>query len=199
MKTLYIHSTNQFITAPLLDKELRTLLKEQGIDARRLSRFTQLALLGAYPLKAQLSENSPIYLASSFSSPSKFNKIFHSVIEQNLPSPLDFMANLNNSATFQLAQSLQTQGATLFLAINEQNYSQPLQLAWLDLAENSEQTALVGWVFEHSAENQQEGSVWFVVSRNPQNALGKIDLDHKFATIPPEQLLPELHNLIEIV
>ena len=171
---MYIHATHQFISEPLPDKALRSLLKQQGIDARRLSRFTQLALLGALPLKDKLNNESSIYLGSSFSSPSKFNKMFHGLMEHNLPSPLDFMANLNNSATFQLAQTLQTQGTSLFLAVDQHNYFQPLQLAWLDLIENPNQTALVGWAFEHYAAGQQEGSLWLAVNRNPQNALAEI-------------------------
>ena len=176
---MYIHATHQFISEPLPDKALRSLLKQQGIDARRLSRFTQLALLGALPLKDRLDSESNIYLGSSFSSPSKFNKMFHGLMAQNLPSPLDFMANLNNSANFQLAQTLQIQGNSLFLAVDQHNYPQPLQLAWLDLIEDSAQTALVGWAFEHYAEGQQEGSLWLVVNRHPQNALAEIVLTGK--------------------
>ena len=77
------------------DKSLRQELKTYGVDARRLSRFTQLALLGALPLKAYLAEKSGIYLGSPFNSPSKFNKMFHQLTAQNLPSPLDFMALLD--------------------------------------------------------------------------------------------------------
>ena len=49
--TFYIKQTNQFIANGVDDKTLRQQLKEQGLDARRLSRFTQLVLLGAIPLK----------------------------------------------------------------------------------------------------------------------------------------------------
>ena len=41
--TFYIKQTNQFIANGVDDKTLRQQLKEQGLDARRLSRFTQLA------------------------------------------------------------------------------------------------------------------------------------------------------------
>ena len=46
--------------------------------------------------------------------------MFHQLMEQNLPSPLDFMANINNAATFQLTQTLQTSANSVFLAINHQ-------------------------------------------------------------------------------
>ena len=75
--TFYIKQTNQFIANGVDDKTLRMRLKEQGLDARRLSRFTQLALLGAIPLKPYIDEKTGIYLGSLFNSPSKFNKMFH--------------------------------------------------------------------------------------------------------------------------
>ena len=47
--------------------------------------------------------------------------MFHQLMEQNLPSPLDFMANINNAATFQLTQTLQTSANSCILAINHPN------------------------------------------------------------------------------
>ena len=105
--TYYIQQIHHFSGNHKDDKSLRQELKTYGVDARRLSRFTQLALLGALPLKAYLAEKSGIYLGSPFNSPSKFDKMFHQLTAQNLPSPLDFMANINNAASFQLAQTLQ--------------------------------------------------------------------------------------------
>ena len=86
----YIHEINRFISNEIDDKTLRQQLKEHGIDARRLRRFTQIALLGALPLKPSLNENTGIYLGSPFNSPSKFDKMFNQLVVQDLPSPLDF-------------------------------------------------------------------------------------------------------------
>ena len=112
--TFYIKQTNQFIANGEDDKTLRQRLKEQGLDARRLSHFTQFALLGAIPLTPYIDEKTGVYLGSLFNSPSKFDKMFHQLMEQNLPSPLDFMANINNAATFQLTQILQTSANSIF-------------------------------------------------------------------------------------
>ncbi|MDO5054164.1 MAG: hypothetical protein Q4D86_02480 [Pasteurella oralis] len=60
---------------------------------------------GALPLKTKVQSDTPLSLASNFSSLSKFNKMFLSLTLQHT-SPLDFMANLNNAATFQLTQNL---------------------------------------------------------------------------------------------
>lgn len=177
---------SQFISEPLDDKTLRSELKTQGIDARRLSRFTQLALLGALPLKAHITPNTPIYLASRFSSPSKFNKMFQQLNEHDLPSPLDFMANLNNAATFQLAQTLGTTSTSLFLAVSKENLWQPLELALIAL-EKPQQTALIGWVLESPINQAIEGSIWFLIDRKTDIAQLKLDA------------LAVLHKLFQIV
>ena len=169
--TFYIKKTNQFIANGVDDKTLRLRLKEQGLDARRLSRFTQLALLGAIPLKPYINENTGIYLGSLFNSPSKFDKMFHQLMEQNLPSPLDFMANINNSATFQLTQTLQTSANSVFLAINHQTIWQPLKLALLDLENDEISSALIGWTLEKSEYSEQtEGAVFWLISKNKEDA-----------------------------
>ena len=169
--TFYIKQTNQFIANGVDDKTLRLRLKEQGLDARRLSRFTQLALLGAIPLKPYINENTGIYLGSFFNSPSKFDKMFHQLMEQNLPSPLDFMANINNAATFQLTQTLQTSANSIFLAINHQTIWQPLKLALLDLENDEISSALIGWTLEKSEHSEQtEGAVSWLISKNKEDA-----------------------------
>ena len=169
--TFYIKQTNQFIANGVDDKTLRQQLKEQALDARRLSRFTQLALLGAIPLKPYINENTGIYLGSLFNSPSKFDKMFHQLMKQNLPSPLDFMANINNAATFQLTQTLQTSANSVFLAINHQTIWQPLKLALLDLENNETSSALIGWTLEKSEHSEQdEGAVFWLISKNKEDA-----------------------------
>ena len=169
--TFYIKQTNQFIANGVDDKTLRQQLKEQALDARRLSRFTQLALLGAIPLKPYIDEKTGVYLGSLFNSPSKFDKMFHQLMEQNLPSPLDFMANINNAATFQLTQTLQTSANSVFLAINHQTIWQPLKLALLDLENNEISSALIGWTLEKSEHSEQtEGAVFWLISKNKEDA-----------------------------
>lgn len=172
--TFYIQEVNRFISNKIDDKTLRQQLKKHGIDARRLSRFTQLALLGALPLKPSLNENTGIYLGSPFNSPSKFNKMFNQLMEQNLPSPLDFMANINNAATFQLAQTLQLSGNSVFLAINQYNFWQPLQLALLDLENCDTQQALVGWILE-SDNKQAEGAYFWLIAKAGKGKVRKLE------------------------
>ena len=158
----YLQATARFIAEPQQpDAELRCLLREQyGIDARRLSRFTLLALLGALPLCQGLPENPAIYLASPFSSPSRM-----AAMQQKLaacqPSPLDFMANLHNAATFQLAQILGSSGNSVFLAADAESCLSPLYAVLNALLAEPGQTVLLGWAYEQAG---QEGSVWWQVS-----------------------------------
>ena len=175
--TFYIKQTNQFIANGEDDKTLRQRLKEQGLDARRLSRFTQFALLGAIPLTPYIDGKTGVYLGSLFNSPSKFDKMFHQLMEQNLPSPLDFMANINNASTFQLTQILQTSANSIFLAINHQTIWQPLKLALLDLENDEISSALIGWTLEKSKHSEQtEGAVFWLISKNKENAERRLDL-----------------------
>ena len=50
--------------------------KNKVLDARRLSRFTQLALLGAIPLKPYIDENTGIYLGSLLTHQASLIKCF---------------------------------------------------------------------------------------------------------------------------
>lgn len=162
---LYITQTNAFWGEIQDDKSLRAELKTLGIDGRRMSRFSQLALLGALPLREYITPDTPIFLGSPFASPSKFNKMFTQLNEQDLPSPLDFMANLNNASSFLLAQQFKITAQTAFLAVDSRSILQPLQLAQLALHQHKQ--ALVGWAFEHSESGQNEGSLWWLVSNEP--------------------------------
>ncbi|MFZ7236701.1 hypothetical protein ACLSZ3_07505 [Avibacterium gallinarum] len=161
---IYLQQQSQFITQGQSDAELRQQLKAFGVDARRLSKFTQLCLLGALPLKPYITPNTAIYLASPFNSPSKFNKLFHQLMEQDLPSPLDFMANLNNATVFQLAQLLQTTGNSIFLITSPEDNAQPLQLAQTELKNGTAEQVLLGWGFESPTDTEWEGSCWWLLS-----------------------------------
>ena len=177
----YLEQAQSFDGTQLDDKNLRQQLKQYGLDARRFSRFTQLALLGALPLRAQMNEQTAIYLGSPFNSPSKFDKMFSQLMLHNQPSPLDFMANINNGTTFQLAQAIASQGNSVFLALNQQNYWQPLQLALLDLYLGEAQQALVGWALEHP--QQKEGSCFWLISREVKSAVKNLKV---FQSLPAD-------------
>ena len=94
---IYLQATHCFMAEGADDKTLRAHLQMLGIDGRRLTRFSQLILLGALPLADKLQGQTAIFCGSPFNSPRKFDKMFENLMQHNLPSPLDFMANLNNA------------------------------------------------------------------------------------------------------
>ncbi|OOF65639.1 hypothetical protein [Rodentibacter sp. Ppn85] len=171
---IYLQQKNTFLANGRTDKTLRQQLQIEGIDPRRFSRFTQLALMGALPLKNNIQPTCAIYLGSPFNSPSKFDKMFHQLNEYDMPSPLDFMANINNATTFQLAQIFQTTGNSIFLPINQKTIWQPLQLAEFDLINGDIKQALVGWVLESPQKKQTEGAVFWLVSKESESAVKKL-------------------------
>ena len=62
MTALYLHAVHRLTAQHFDEKDLRQQLKELGVDARRLSKFTQLALLAALPLKHRLQQISTLLL-----------------------------------------------------------------------------------------------------------------------------------------
>lgn len=186
---IYLQAQSQFCEN-LDDKSLRQNLKSYGIDGRRLSRFTNLALLGILPLREQIPTESVLYLASSFNSPSKFDKMFHSLMSDNLPSPLDFMANLGNATTFQITQSLALSGPSVFVAVDKHTVWHPLWLAFNELSSDTAKTVVVGWAYERCAEDDPniEGSQWLVLSNQAENAIGSFTLSSL------KQFMPRIGN-----
>lgn len=203
MTALYLHAVHTLTAENVDEKTLRLELKARGVDVRRLSKFTQLALLGALSLKAkptvdELPPETNIYLASSFNSPSKFDKMFTQLMTQNLPSPLDFMANINNAATFQIAQTLGLSGNSIFLVINEQTALQPLLLAWNDLQFEPYKRALIGWAVENS-NGLIEGCVWWLAGIQEEGALAEVRFNGQKLTENRPHFLSRLSALTESI
>lgn len=163
LNKLKIIAQHQFTAVNFEDKTLREQLKAYGVDSRRLSRFTQLALLGALPLREEIIADTNIYCCSEFNSPSKFYKMYQQLEQLNQPSPLDFIANINNVVPFQLSQLLGTTGCAIQVVANEAMRQHPLCLALNDLMIEPYKMALIGWVFENAIQGEQEGSEWWLV------------------------------------
>lgn len=149
------------------DAGRRQLQQQHGLDARRLSRFTQLALLGALPLRPLLPPDTAVFLASPFSSPGKIVRLRHKLDQEHQPSPLDFTANLHNAATFHLAQSLGLHGNSLFAAADTPDLLQILHTALLHLRAHPDGHALAGWAYERQQDGEAEGSIWWLLSARP--------------------------------
>ncbi len=96
----------------------QTLQQQSGTDARRLSRLSLIAALGAGLLRGQgeIRPDCAVFLGTPFSSPSVFEKMADNVLNHHAAMPFDFIANLHNAPVFHAAQTLGTHGATLAVA-----------------------------------------------------------------------------------
>jgi len=145
----------------------QTLQQQSGADARRLSRLSLIAALGAGLLRGQgeIRPDCAVFLGTPFSSPSVFEKMADNVLNHHAAMPFDFIANLHNAPVFHAAQALGTHGATLVVAVdnNMDTCFHPLLLA-MQSVQNGGQAA-VGWAYEHQATHADthEGSIWILL------------------------------------
>ena len=153
----------------------QTLKQQSGIDTRRLSRLSLIAVLGAGQLKEQCEIHSDcaVFLGTPFSSPSVFEKMADNVLNHHAAMPFDFIANLHNSPVFHVTQALGTHGATLVVAAdnNADTCFHPLSLAMQSLQNGGQ--AAVGWAYEHQAvhADTQEGSIWIVLEAGAEQGV----------------------------
>lgn len=172
MPPLYLTAHHAFFVPA--GGDVRPALKAHGIDGRRMTRFSQLALLGAAPLQGE-----HLYLASSFHSPGTFLRTFDNLLAHNLPSPLDFIANLHNAAAFQVARQLDIGGTSLFMAVDGETLWQPLWLAVNECLAHPQDRVLVGWAWEAppGSDARQEGSVWWRISARAEGAVARMAVE----------------------
>ena len=162
------------VDAALGDAVLKRYLQRQyGINARRLSRLSMLALAGGLGAAAQagLPAHGNIYMGGAFSSPSVFQSMMSNVLEEQVAMPFDFLANIHNAPVFHLATALGCHGAGVFLPLPATGnaWAQPLLLEANDIAQGIIDSALVGWCYEAppTAASSLSGSHWLLLQRAP--------------------------------
>lgn len=173
---------------------LKTLVKDTtGEAVRRVGRFIQLALIGAGRC---LQDNRPaadtaVYLTSGRGDLEITLEVLEQMVEYGLPpKPLSFINTVSNSACFYLAKHFGLHGRSHFVTRRHSPLESVLELALLDLAEGSVQTALLGSVdicTAPLADHRKrlavpansavgEGSHWFLLANDqyPAPAIGTI-------------------------
>lgn len=169
----------------------QTLKQQSGIDARRLSRLSLIAALGAGQLKEQceIRSDCAVFLGTPFSSSSVFEKMADNVLNHHAAMPFDFIANLHNSPVFHAAQALGTHGATLVVAAdnNVDTCFHPLLLA-MQSVQNGGQAA-VGWAYEHQAAHADthEGSIWIVLEASAEQGVSVVLNEEVMQTDRPSE------------
>lgn len=164
------------IKAAVGNKTLKQTLQQQsGTDARRLSRLSLIAALGAGLLRGQgeICPDCAVFLGTTFSSPSVFEKMADNVFNHHAAMPFDFIANLHNAPVFHAAQTLGTHGATLVVATERhlETRFHPLLLAAQSLQIGGQ--AAVGWAYEHQANHAdtREGSIWILLEHGAEHGV----------------------------
>ena len=170
----------------------QTLQQQSGTDARRLSRLSLIAALGAGLLRGQ-SEIRPdcaVFLGTPFSSPSVFEKMADNVLNHHAAMPFDFIANLHNAPVFHAAQTLGTHGATLAVATERhlETRFHPLLLAAQSLQIGGQ--AAVGWAYEHQTNHAdtREGSIWILLEHGAEHGIPiTLNIGDEEAEMPSRQ------------
>ena len=170
----------------------QTLQQQSGADARRLSRLSLIAALGAGLLRGQseIRSDCAVFLGTPFSSPSVFEKMADNVLNHHAAMPFDFIANLHNAPVFHAAQTLGTHGATLAVATERhlETRFHPLLLAAQSLPNGGQ--AAVGWAYEHQATHAdtREGSIWILLEHGAEHGIPiTLNIGDEEAEMPSRQ------------
>ena len=172
-----ITAAARFDTAAAVGNKIlkQTLQQQSSTDARRLSRLSLIAALGAGLLRGQskIRPDCAVFLGTPFSSPSVFEKMADNVLNHHAAMPFDFIANLHNAPVFHAAQTLDTHGATLAVATERylETRFHPLLLAAQSLPNGGQ--AAVGWAYEHQATHAdtREGSIWILLEHGAEHGI----------------------------
>lgn len=190
---MYIYASGAF-QQPIYD-ELPSLKEEVkqscGRHVRRIDRFIQLAMIGSHRcINGQtLAHPCSLYLASSDGCKTNTVSALHQVfVEQQPLMPLNFVNLVSNAAAFYVAQSLDIDGASLFVISTAGAFEKALNMAALDLSDGTTDQALVGIVDECAApialQRQLlgvpepnpvgESSFWLLTGTSAENAIAVI-------------------------
>ncbi len=133
---------------PSLKSTVKTVL---GKSIRRIDRFTQLALIGAFNCCKQqaLEGRTGLYISSSKCSLENMAGILGELgVDKRLPSPFKFVNTVGNAANFHVSQQLNLNANSVYLAKSDFAVASAFSLAQLDIQQKRIDAALVGFVTE---------------------------------------------------
>lgn len=133
---------------PLVD--LKKIVKESsGKAIRRITRFVQLAVIGANRCckGIELDSNASVYFSSCRGDTGVTVDLLNGLVrDQQPPAPLSFVNSVSNAACFQVAKSVGALGASNFITNRFDPIFSALQLSWSDFAMGTRTQALIGSV-----------------------------------------------------
>lgn len=151
---------------------LKKILKKlAGKSIRRIDRFTQLALIGAFNCKnnakgrcvdsgsessedndneaRELPARTGLYLSSANSSLENTSSVLDELYRQKrFPSPFKFVNTVGNSANFHVSQQLNLQANSIYLAQSNFALESAFKLAQIDIEQRRIDSALIGLIVE---------------------------------------------------
>jgi hypothetical protein len=148
---MYLRSVGE-IVYPIQESlpELKDLVVDAvGQPMRRISRFIQLALIGAGRCTrgTQLPKDTAVYLASGRGDLEiTIDVMTHVFRDGQAPKPLSFVNTVSNSAAFYVAKSLQLESRSAFVSSRYLAFEDALQLALIDFQLGVTNSALIGAV-----------------------------------------------------
>ncbi len=130
--------------------DLKSVLKQEcGIVMRRITRMTQLALLGSSRCKGEikLPKNTGVYFCSCRGDTGVTVDLLDELVKRREPpSPLTFVNSVSNAASFYVAKIFDLHDRSHFITNRFDPIAAALKTAQLDLESGEIQAALVGSV-----------------------------------------------------
>ncbi|MDK9706459.1 MAG: hypothetical protein OEL83_05355 [Desulforhopalus sp.] len=191
---MYIHNASAFVCDPVDDiAPLKAELKKYtDYFFRRVNKFIMLSLMGVHQCVhgRTIDPATAVYLSTENGNLGDTENVLHQIFRENsFPKPLNFINTMSNTASFYVAQSLQTLGRSITVSSKNVAFERGLELARVDFALQHIQEALIGGVDEalfsrkkftekyHASYHSVklvEGSSWLYCTARKAGAIGEI-------------------------
>jgi hypothetical protein len=191
---MYVHNASAFVCDPVDDlAPLKVELKQYtDFFFRRVNKFIMLSLVGVHQCvhRRKIDHSTAVYLSTENGNLGDTENVLHQIFRENsFPKPLNFINTMSNTASFYVAQSLQTLGRSITVSSKNVAFERGLELARVDFKLGHVKEALIGGVDEslfsrkkfaekyhdsyHSAK-LVEGSSWLYCTAEKAGSIGEI-------------------------
>lgn len=211
---MYIFNADGFVNQAAPEREsLKPQLQALGVSSlRRAGRFNQLAVLGAVRCASSMTlpQTSDVMVAAVANNVSDTAAILSDVtVNHQSPKPFDFMNTQGNSACYNVASTLELEGASLFVAHPDAPLESALMLAKVRGYFSSAELLMLGVVGEWSLPYYQpptgylsqeeqasyEGSCWFAIGASSENFRPVAEILGAKQTLNNEEVLKALMHI----
>ncbi len=191
---MYVHNASAFVSDPVDDlAPLKVELKKYtDFFFRRINKFIMLSLMGVHQCVhgRGIDHATAVYLSTENGNLGDTENVLHQIFRENsFPKPLNFINTMSNTASFYVAQSLQTLGRSITVSSSNVAFERGLELAKVDFTLRHIKEALIGGVDEalssknkfaekyHSSYHSVklvEGSSWLYCRALKSGSIGEI-------------------------